>query len=119
MDCNSYSYTAPGFGVDKMETRTHKRELWEIVEVRAETLRRCMEIPSYKHKTLAWKNRYYDCIRAKVLTEVKYQILKNDEYFGSPLDNEQLVLYLLPKLQEKYPADHWSYASVFKRGRRK
>lgn len=38
--------------------------------VRNETLRRCCAIPSYKYKSLKWKNRYYDLIRNKVLTEI-------------------------------------------------
>ena len=38
--------------------------------VRNETLRRLCAIPSYKFKSLAWKNRYYDVIKAKVLAEI-------------------------------------------------
>ena len=38
--------------------------------VRNETLRRCMAITSYRFKSLAWKNRYYDLIRSKVVAEL-------------------------------------------------
>lgn len=38
--------------------------------VRNETLRRLCQIPSYPYKTLVWKNRYYDAIKAKVIAEL-------------------------------------------------
>lgn len=38
--------------------------------IRNETLRRCMAIASYRFKSLAWKNRYYDLIRSKVIAEL-------------------------------------------------
>lgn len=38
--------------------------------IRAETLRRCEKIPSYKHKSLEWKNRYYDLLRQRIRQEI-------------------------------------------------
>lgn len=38
--------------------------------IRNETLKRCMEIPSYMGKSLYWKNRYYDVIKRKVMSEI-------------------------------------------------
>lgn len=38
--------------------------------IRNETLRRCMAIPSYMGKSLYWKNRYYDVIKRKVMSEI-------------------------------------------------
>lgn len=38
--------------------------------IRYETLRRLTNIPSYKCKSLYWKNRYYDVIRARVMKEL-------------------------------------------------
>ena len=38
--------------------------------IRAETLRRCEKIPSYKHKSLEWKNRYYDLLRQRIWQEI-------------------------------------------------
>ena len=38
--------------------------------VRNETLRRCMAIPSYPLKSLAWKNRYYELFNRRVKAEV-------------------------------------------------
>ena len=38
--------------------------------IRAETLRRCEKIPSYEHKSLEWKNRYYDLFRQRVRQEI-------------------------------------------------
>ena len=38
--------------------------------IRNETLNRCMAIPSYKYKSLKWKNRYYDYIRKIVEKEM-------------------------------------------------
>ena len=35
-------------------------EFW--AKVRNETMNRCLNIPSYSGKSLAWKNRYYDVI---------------------------------------------------------
>lgn len=38
--------------------------------IRAETLLRCEKIPSYKHKSLEWKNRYYDLLRQRIRQEI-------------------------------------------------
>lgn len=38
--------------------------------IRNETMRRCLMIPSYRKKSLYWKNRYYDAIKSKVESEV-------------------------------------------------
>lgn len=38
--------------------------------IRYETLRRLTSISSYKCKSLYWKNRYYDVIRAEVMKEL-------------------------------------------------
>ena len=39
-------------------------------DIRNETMRRCLAIPSYMGKSLKWKNRYYDHIRKIVEKEV-------------------------------------------------
>ena len=44
-------------------------EFWAAV--RDETLTRCLRIPSYSGKSLAWKNRYYDVIRKRVIAELR------------------------------------------------
>lgn len=42
--------------------------------IRNETLKRCMAIPSYMGKSLAWKNRYYDVIKRKVMSELQKEV---------------------------------------------
>lgn len=39
-------------------------------DIRNETLRRCMAIPSYMSKPLKWKNRYYDHFKKIVEKEM-------------------------------------------------
>lgn len=41
--------------------------------IRNETLNRCLAIPSYRHKSLKWKNRYYDVIKRRVIAEMAAQ----------------------------------------------
>lgn len=41
--------------------------------IRNETLNRCLAIPSYRHKSLKWKNRYYDVIKRRVIKELAAQ----------------------------------------------
>lgn len=41
--------------------------------IRNEVLNRCYAIPSYPHKSLRWKNRYYDVIKRKVIAEMTAQ----------------------------------------------
>ena len=41
--------------------------------IRNETLNRCYAIPSYRYKSLKWKNRYYDVIKRKVMAEMAAQ----------------------------------------------
>lgn len=38
--------------------------------IRNEALSRCMAIPSYKYKSLKWKNLYYDFMRERVTAEI-------------------------------------------------
>ena len=38
--------------------------------IRNETMKRCEAIPSYKHKSRKWKNKYYDLIKSKVIGEM-------------------------------------------------
>lgn len=41
--------------------------------IRNETLNRCLAIPSYRYKSLKWKNRYYDVIKRRVIAEMTAQ----------------------------------------------
>ena len=54
----------------------HSRELFIFSIVRNLTLDRLCAIPSYPYKTTAWRNRYYDVIKRKVIKELetKYSI---------------------------------------------
>ena len=49
-------------------------ELREVIlqsdYIRNETLNRCYAIPSYKQKSLFWKNRYYDHMKKRVMEEI-------------------------------------------------
>ena len=38
--------------------------------IRNETMRRCLEIPSYRSKPLKWKNKYYELIQRRVIEEL-------------------------------------------------
>lgn len=38
--------------------------------IRNETMKRCEAIPSYKHKSRKWKNKYYDMMKARVIAEM-------------------------------------------------
>ena len=47
-----------------------QQSLYRSEYIRHETLKRCEAIPSYKHKPLKWKNKYYDLMKARVIAEM-------------------------------------------------
>lgn len=66
-----YHFAIPGVvSVSSVCDGDVAREIRMSDYVRSETLRRCMAIPSYPHKSLAWKNRYYELIQRRVKAEV-------------------------------------------------
>lgn len=53
-----------------VDDETIRKELYLSSRIRDETLRRCLMIPSYKYKSLVWKNRYYEVIQKRVKAEL-------------------------------------------------
>ena len=54
--------------------------------IRNETMRRCLEIPSYRHKSLKWKNRYYDLVKRRVEDELLVAEMNAAEYESEQFD---------------------------------
>lgn len=52
------------------EDETLRESLHRSEYIRNETLKRCEAIPSYKHKSRKWKNKYYDLMKSKVIAEM-------------------------------------------------
>lgn len=63
----SKNVVSVAYASDDMEVR---KAVLTSDYIRNETLKRCMEIPSYMGKSLYWKNRYYDVIKRKVMSEI-------------------------------------------------
>lgn len=55
------------------DDETLRKEIELSDKIRNETLNRCYAIPSYKYKSLKWKNKYYDHIREVVKAELMNQ----------------------------------------------
>lgn len=52
------------------ETEEMKRVLENSALIRQKALDACFKIPSYKHKSLYWKNKYYDLFRNRFIKEI-------------------------------------------------
>ena len=53
-----------------VEDEEIRNAIIESDHIRNETLNRCLAIPSYRYKSLKWKNRYYDVIKSRVIAEM-------------------------------------------------